>query len=149
MQFSESVRDIPIRSAMASSASTGLSPKAHVFCCEKKRSTHRSRLSEPAQRASMKLAVASGSSGNSRKMNLARPLSMYFAFSSGQVVSGKAAQWLQVGEAYAMIVIDADGDPWTRSGKGTIVISRSIGTVAGGVASEAVAAGSPAYRAYA
>src|ERR1700748_3049342 len=48
-----------------------------------------------------------------------------------------------------MIVMDADGDPWTRSGKGTIVISRSIGTVAGGVAREAVAAKSPAYRAYA
>jgi hypothetical protein len=58
-----------------------------------------------------------------------------------------------------MIVTDADGDPWTRSGKGTIVISRSIGTIAGGVAREAVAeavgcgedvaVGSPACRAYA
>ena len=56
-------------------------------------------------------------------MNLARPESTYLLLSSGQVVSWKAAQCVQVIEAYSTIVIGADGEPCTTSGNGPIDIS--------------------------
>jgi hypothetical protein len=36
-----------------------------------------------------------------------------------------------------MIVIGADGEPWTRSGSGPDIISRSIGTIMDGAATDA------------
>ena len=51
-------------------------------------------------------------------MNLALPVSTYLAFSAGHVSSWNAAQWLHVIEAYSMIVIAAEGEPWTMSGSG-------------------------------
>ena len=67
-------------------------------------------------------------------MNLARPESMYFALSSGQVVSWNAAQWVQVIEAYSMIVAGAFADPCTMSGSGPTDINCSSGTITGAAA---------------
>ena len=73
-------------------------------------------------------------------MNLALPVSTYLAFSAGQISSWKAAQWLQVIEAYSMIVDRrAAGEPSTMSGSGPGCIS-----AAATVASEAAAAGAAA-----
>src|SRR5271166_5648273 len=65
----------------------------------------------------MKAPDASGSSGNSRRMNFALPESTYFALTSGQTSLWKAAQWLQVSEAYSMMVAGASALPSTMSGK--------------------------------
>ena len=51
-------------------------------------------------------------------MNLALPVSTYLAFMSGQPSSWKAAQWLQVIEAYSTIVAGASAAPSTMSGSG-------------------------------
>src|ERR1700722_13865962 len=86
------------------------------------------RLSGPAQRASIEPAAASGSSGNSRRMNRTLPESTYLAFSLGQVSSWKAAQCEQVIEAYSTIVTGALAEPKARSGKGPGAINWSVGT---------------------
>src|SRR5260370_9353264 len=86
-------------------------------------------LSGPAERESIEAAVASGSSGYSRRMSLTFPVSTYFAFSFGRVSSWNAAQCEQVIEAYSTIVTGASGDPCTTSGKGPGAINWSTGNV--------------------
>ena len=71
-------------------------------------------------------------------MNFALPVSTYLAFSAGQTSLWKAAQWLQVIEAYSMIVAGASAAPSTMSGSGPGCIS-----AAATAASEAAAAGPP------
>src|SRR5579883_189471 len=58
---------------------------------------------------------AKPSSGKSRKMSLALPVSIQFSLTLGSVSRSKAAQWGQVREAYSNMVMGASALPRTRS----------------------------------
>jgi hypothetical protein len=77
----------------------------------------------PAQRATIEACAASWSSGNSRKISRAWPVSMYLVFSSGSTALWNAAQWGQVIEAYSTIVLGASSLPSEISGKAPGFIS--------------------------
>src|SRR6478672_8765924 len=85
-------------------------------------------LPSPAQRASIEPATARSSSGNSRMMRRALPVSMYFDFSAGKMLLWKLAQWPQVIEAYSTMVTGASVWPNCSSGKGPAFISSATGT---------------------
>ena len=79
----------------------------------------------------MKPASARGSNGNSRRISRALPVSMYFVFSSGSVVSWKCAQCGQVIEAYSTMVTGASALPSTLSGSAPGSSSLAMSTVPG------------------
>src|SRR5579883_3066546 len=58
---------------------------------------------------------AKPSSGKSRKMSLALPVSIQFSLTLGNVSRSKAAQWGQVRDAYSKMVMGASALPRTRS----------------------------------
>ena len=109
LSFTQARKSAGVRPVSRRRRSSGSSRNAHSSWLANSRSISASRLSGPAQRAAMNAAMASGSSGNSRRMNLALPVSTYLAFSAGHTCLWKAAQWLQVIEAYSMIVAGALG----------------------------------------
>src|SRR5208337_2341667 len=88
----------------------------------------------------MKAPTDSGSSGNSRKMNFALPASTYLALIAGQASLWKAAQWLQVREAYSMIVASASARPSTTSGSACGAASAWMTAGDGAAASASAAA---------
>src|SRR5690242_7828854 len=77
----------------------------------------------------MKPASARGSKGNSRRMSLALPVSMYLVLISGSVTSWKRAQCGQVMEAYSTIVTGASALPSTMSGSAPGSSSAAISTL--------------------
>jgi len=77
----------------------------------------------------MKAPAAIGSNGNSRKMKRTLPVSMYFSFSCGNVVSVKWAQCEHVIDAYSMMVTGALSDPIVCSPNGPAFINSACATV--------------------
>src|SRR6516164_1726217 len=73
----------------------------------------------------MNAAAASGSSGYSRIMYFTLPVSMYFSFSFGKVLTANAAQCGQVIEAYSMMVTGAVAEPIGMSSSGPLASSSS------------------------
>src|ERR1700678_3991900 len=73
----------------------------------------------------MNAAAASPSSGYSRMMYFTFPVSMYFSFSFGKVVTANAAQCGQVIEAYSMMVTGAVSEPIGMSSSGPLASSSS------------------------
>ena len=62
-------------------------------------------------------------------MNFTLPVSTYLLTNAGYVSAWKAAQWVQVMEAYSTIVTGASALPWTMSGSGLGAISSSVATL--------------------